>query len=122
MSDGDISKNVTFLPENNCANRMLDNTIEHSQQKYPCCIVWTPIPCLTWFFPFIGHMGIATASGIIRDFAGPYHVSTGNMAFGKPTRYFQLDPVNASGGVDGWDKAVYEASEIYKGRMVGYLS
>lgn len=26
--------------------------------KFPFCIVWTPIPVLTWFFPFIGHMGI----------------------------------------------------------------
>ena len=23
-----------------------------------------------WIFPFIGHMGIATSAGVIRDFAG----------------------------------------------------
>ncbi len=28
-----------------------------------------------WLFPFIGHMGICTSAGIIRDFAGPYFVS-----------------------------------------------
>ena len=28
-----------------------------------------------WLFPFIGHMGICTSGGIIRDFAGPYFVS-----------------------------------------------
>lgn len=28
-----------------------------------------------WFIPFIGHMGIATSAGVIRDFAGPYYVS-----------------------------------------------
>lgn len=28
-----------------------------------------------WLFPFIGHMGICTSSGVIRDFAGPYYVS-----------------------------------------------
>lgn len=28
-----------------------------------------------WLFPFIGHMGIAMSSGVIRDFAGPYYVS-----------------------------------------------
>lgn len=28
-----------------------------------------------WVFPFIGHMGICTSSGIIRDFAGSYFVS-----------------------------------------------
>ena len=28
-----------------------------------------------WFIPIIGHMGICTSSGVIRDFAGPYYVS-----------------------------------------------
>ena len=27
---------------------------------------------ITWFIPFIGHMGIAYSNGVIRDFAGPY--------------------------------------------------
>lgn len=30
-----------------------------------------------WVFPFIGHMGICTSSGVIRDFAGSYYVSVG---------------------------------------------
>ena len=42
---------------------------------YLSSIVWTPIPLLTWLFPFIGHMGICYSNGIIRDFAGPYYVS-----------------------------------------------
>uniref|UniRef100_A0A674MHU9 Transmembrane protein 222 n=1 Tax=Takifugu rubripes TaxID=31033 RepID=A0A674MHU9_TAKRU len=46
--------------------------------RYPYCIVWTPIPVLSWLFPFIGHMGICTSTGIIRDFAGPYFVSVIN--------------------------------------------
>ncbi len=28
-----------------------------------------------WLLPFIGHMGICTSTGVIRDFAGPYFVS-----------------------------------------------
>ena len=28
-----------------------------------------------WLFPFIGHMGICTTAGVIRDFAGPYAVA-----------------------------------------------
>lgn len=31
--------------------------IDFKTDKYPFCIVWTPIPVLTFFFPFIGHMG-----------------------------------------------------------------
>ncbi|EEB18630.1 conserved hypothetical protein [Pediculus humanus corporis] len=84
---------------------------------FPFCIVWTPIPCLTWIFPFIGHMGIGTSVGVIKDFAGSYYVGSDNMAFGKPTKYWQLDPFKALGGVEGWDKAINEASEIYKEKM-----
>lgn len=25
---------------------------------FPLCIVWSPIPCLTWLVPVIGHLGI----------------------------------------------------------------
>nr|CAB3267075.1 transmembrane protein 222 [Phallusia mammillata] len=84
-------------------------------QRFPTSIVWTPIPMLTWLFPIIGHMGIATSVGIIRDFAGPYYVSEDCMGFGKPTKYWQLssDKVQFS----SWDQAVHEASEEYKQRM-----
>jgi hypothetical protein len=27
---------------------------------YPFCIVWTPLPLISWFLPFIGHVGICT--------------------------------------------------------------
>uniref|UniRef100_UPI00358F2E43 transmembrane protein 222 isoform X1 n=1 Tax=Myxine glutinosa TaxID=7769 RepID=UPI00358F2E43 len=90
--------------------------VEPSRNRYPFCIVWTPIPCLTWLLPIIGHMGIATSSGIIRDFAGPYHVSEDNMAFGNPTKYWQLDPSRVVTSRT-WDSAIHEASEEYKQRM-----
>lgn len=91
--------------------------IDFARDRFPYCIVWTPIPFLTWFFPFIGHMGIAMSNGVIRDFAGPYFVSEDNMAFGRPTKYWQLDPIYVPGGQAEWDKSVSEASEIYKKRM-----
>lgn len=40
------------------------------RSRFPFAIVWTPIPCLTWFFPFIGHMGICDSRGVSYDFAG----------------------------------------------------
>lgn len=58
-----------FLPNN------MNDKIDPFRVRYPHCIVWTPIPVLTWLFPFIGHMGIARTDGVIRDFAGPYYVS-----------------------------------------------
>ena len=42
-------------------------------------------------------MGIAYSNGVIRDFAGPYYVSEDNLAFGKTTRYYQLEPENVKG-------------------------
>nr|XP_003415310.1 transmembrane protein 222 [Loxodonta africana] len=75
-------------------------------------------PCHLWFFPIIGHMGICTSTGVIRDFAGPYFVSEDNMAFGKPAKYWKLDPAQVyASGPNAWDTAVHDASEEYKHRM-----
>uniref|UniRef100_A0A8C0L9S2 Transmembrane protein 222 n=1 Tax=Canis lupus dingo TaxID=286419 RepID=A0A8C0L9S2_CANLU len=51
------------------------SAMDVDRSRFPYCVVWTPIPVLTWFFPIIGHMGICTSTGVIRDFAGPYFVS-----------------------------------------------
>ncbi|EDX04193.1 transmembrane protein 222 isoform X1 [Drosophila simulans] len=91
--------------------------ISVKDQRFPYCIVWTPIPVLTWLLPMIGHMGICTSSGVIRDFAGPYFVSEDNMAFGRPTRYLRLHPKHMVGGNYAWDEAVSKASVLYGTRM-----
>ncbi|XP_063242972.1 transmembrane protein 222 isoform X2 [Bacillus rossius redtenbacheri] len=98
-------------------DQLMDVPVDHKRSRYPFCIVWTPIPLLTWLLPFVGHMGIAMSTGIIRDFAGPYVVTEDNMAFGRPTKYWRLKPQLARGGSTGWDNAVFEASEVYKTRM-----
>ena len=54
------------------------------------CLVWTPIPVLTWILPFAGHMGICDSQGKIFDFSGHYTVNEGRMAFGSPTRSINL--------------------------------
>ena len=65
--------------------------INAQKNRYPHCIVWTPIPFLTYIIPSIGHTGIATSEGIIHDFAGSFYVNIDEMSFGKPTKYYQLD-------------------------------
>ncbi|KAL1428529.1 hypothetical protein MTO96_002897 [Rhipicephalus appendiculatus] len=109
-------------------------SIDFSRDRFPCCIVWTPIPCLTWLCPLIGHMGICMSSGVIRDFAGPYYVSTAWPLAGLQSkllhaevsgvrlkhvwcRYWMLDPSKARDGVQGWDRGVTEGSEEYRGHM-----
>ena len=40
--------------------------------KYSMCIVWTPLPLLTWLFPPVGHLGVTETSGLIHDFVGAH--------------------------------------------------
>ncbi|KAH8258567.1 hypothetical protein KR038_006825 [Drosophila bunnanda] len=91
--------------------------INPAEQRFPYCIVWTPIPVLTWLLPMIGHMGICTSAGVIRDFAGAYYVSEDDMAFGRPTRYLRLQPKLVEGGSYAWDEAVSKASVLYGTRI-----
>lgn len=113
-----------------------ESAIDPSRDRYPHSIVWTPIPCITWLFPCVGHMGIAYTNGVIRDFAGSYFVGEDDMAFGTPTRYVQLPldrvtvlpPVTTNPAVqqdlsptrsraEQWDRGVYDASVEYKRHM-----
>ncbi|CAF0833359.1 unnamed protein product [Adineta ricciae] len=122
-SENPSKSKVNQMSDDNFLSNNSTDRIDTKRVRYPHCIVWTPIPVLTWLFPFIGHMGIARTDGVIRDFAGPYYVSEDNMAFGLPTRYLQLDlnRVSSLGSSNNlrnvWDKAVEQASDEYKKRM-----
>lgn len=82
-------------------------------------IVWTPLPLITWIFPFIGHTGITDSRGIISDFQGPYFVGDqGHMAFGAPTKALRIRFIEDEFCPSTqWDEAIQEANEIYRGRM-----
>eukprot|EP01041_Mallomonas_annulata_P000820 gene820-1596_t len=90
-------------------------SISPSKNRFPYCIVWSPLPPITWIFPFIGHMGVCNSNGVIHDFAGPYTIGVGQFAFGAPTRYLVLDPSKCSS--ISWDDALEEGCEIYSHRM-----
>ncbi|THD24953.1 Transmembrane protein 222a [Fasciola hepatica] len=94
----------------------LEATVASAWHRFPYSLVWTPIPILTWVLPFIGHIGITNSAGVIFDFAAPYTVNEDCMAFGWPTMYYQLD-LSKVDSREAWDKAVYEANEIYKMRV-----
>ncbi|KAL6518467.1 hypothetical protein OROGR_018969 [Orobanche gracilis] len=78
----------SFMIEENEAESM---QIDTKRSRFPCCVVWSPLPVLSWFFPCIGHIGICREDGVILDFAGPNFVCVDNFAFGAPTRYIQLN-------------------------------
>ena len=93
----------------NSKHSVTSREIEIAKDRFPYCIVWTPIPLITALIPCIGHTGICTSDGIIHDFAGPYTVSVDDMAFGNPTKYVQLE---ASSDGD-WDMAVQMGDRKY---------
>uniref|UniRef100_A0A0D9V4V1 Protein REVERSION-TO-ETHYLENE SENSITIVITY1 n=1 Tax=Leersia perrieri TaxID=77586 RepID=A0A0D9V4V1_9ORYZ len=65
--------------------------IDPKRAKFPCCIVWTPLPVVSWLAPYIGHVGICQEDGTVLDFAGSNLVSVDNFAYGSIARYLQLD-------------------------------
>ncbi|KAJ4837980.1 Protein REVERSION-TO-ETHYLENE SENSITIVITY1 [Turnera subulata] len=81
--------------------------IDAKKAKFPCCLVWTPLPVVSWLAPFIGHVGICREDGAILDFSGSNFVNLDNFAFGAAARYLQLDreqccfPPNLSGHTCG---------------------
>lgn len=65
--------------------------IDPGRDRFPFCIVWTPLPFISWLVPFIGHVGICREDGVILDFAGPNFVYVDNFAFGAVARYIQIN-------------------------------
>ncbi|KAL6216784.1 hypothetical protein ACLB2K_010002 [Fragaria x ananassa] len=65
--------------------------IDPKKAKFPCCLVWTPLPIVSWLAPFVGHVGICREDGAILDFAGSNFVNVDDFAFGAVARYLQLD-------------------------------
>ena len=65
--------------------------IDSKKAKFPCCLVWTPLPVVSWLAPFIGHVGICREDGAILDFSGSNFVNVEDFAFGAAARYVQLD-------------------------------
>jgi hypothetical protein len=47
--------------------------IDAAVHRFPFCIVWSPIPIITWFLPFIGHLGLADSKGGLLSAQGAYH-------------------------------------------------
>lgn len=83
--------------------------IDKKSDPLSCCVVWTPIPVLSWLLPFFGHIGVADSQGIIHEFVGPYYINKGRLSFGDPRRKWQID-------VDPnvWDQAIEDTSHFFE--------
>lgn len=42
------------------AGVVVDRGIDKARSRYPYCIVWTPLPLVTWFIPLIGEVRCST--------------------------------------------------------------
>jgi hypothetical protein len=114
--DGTTANDVTLRSDMKSSS-MNNNTLG-VENVLAYTIVWSPLPPITWFIPFIGHTGICDSSGIASDFRGPYYVGDdGRMAFGPPTRYYKVDINRCNVTPEQWDTAIQVANELYRGRM-----
>ena len=102
------TKDVATFPSSEIATQ---RNIDIKSSLFPYCIVWTPIPLLTYLIPCIGHTGIGNSSGIIHDFAASFFVSVDNFAFGKPTKYIQLELTEQE--KNEWDNAILKGDKKY---------
>ncbi|KAG5475322.1 hypothetical protein LSCM1_03435 [Leishmania martiniquensis] len=68
----------------------LPPAIDPVHEHYPFCIVWSPIPVLSWILPFVGHVAVCDSQGRIYDFQGSYLIGQDRMLFGHPVKYWDV--------------------------------
>ncbi|KPI84705.1 hypothetical protein ABL78_6251 [Leptomonas seymouri] len=78
----------------------LPPVIDAQRERYPFCVVWAPIPVLSWVCPIIGHIAICDSQGRIYDFQGSYRIGVDHMLFGEAVKY--------------WDLSTYYVPSFYK--------
>ncbi|CAN0573889.1 unnamed protein product, partial [Ectocarpus sp. 12 AP-2014] len=52
------------MMESTGAGVVVDRGIDKARSRYPYCIVWTPLPVITWFIPLIGEVRCSTRARI----------------------------------------------------------
>jgi hypothetical protein len=67
--------------------------IDPVRNRFPFCVVWGPLPVISWILPFIGHMGICDSKGRVHDFAGPYHIGVDRFMVGSGTKKIALQKI-----------------------------
>lgn len=88
--------------------------IDPSKARFPYCIVWTPLPVISWLLPFVGHVGIGKEDGVILDFAGPNFICVDNFAFGAVSRYVQINKEKCSMTPNPSTSTMFRTEEEYR--------
>jgi hypothetical protein len=63
--DDDKKGDQGSLIEDKPENSFVVSPVEPEKNRFPLCLVWSPLPVITWFLPFIGHLGIANSNGFV---------------------------------------------------------
>lgn len=90
--------------------------VDGPKERFPFCIVWTPLPFLTTIVPFIGHVGITDSKGRIYDFQGDYIIGKEHLLFGKTVKYLDLSRryvPSAYSNPSGSSEAIREEIALY---------
>jgi len=113
--------------DNTEAQAFVRPPIDVKRNRFPYCIVWGPLPCISWFFPFIGHLGIGDSEGRVHDFAGPYYIGVDDFMTGSVYKYLpiedeELERLLKTGAQkrsvkELWDGAIGSADEDYRQQM-----
>jgi hypothetical protein len=77
------------VPSHRLPSYLSDPPINASRARFPFCLVWGPLPLISWILPFIGHLGLSDSKGRIHDFQGPIGID--QFMVGKPTKFIPID-------------------------------
>ena len=107
-------------------NGLKQYNIDPDNRRYPCCLVWTPLPLIHWILPpigFIGHLGIGRSDGVVLDFARPYRVSRDSKKYGRRLKILPLNPKLARDGtIESWDNGIEQAAKIFAKKPVFFFN
>ncbi|MCD9559588.1 hypothetical protein HAX54_017640 [Datura stramonium] len=93
----EMDVNPRYVVERDSGSRVIQHglspldEIDPRKQKFPCCLVWAPLPVVSWLAPFVGHVGICMEDGTIVDFSGANLIYFGHLSYGAVARYYQVD-------------------------------
>ena len=93
------------------------------EERYPFCIVWSPLGPITSSFPYVGHMGICDFAGTYGTFRG--HMQLDEIIWRSATQhgFLKLNPELCKGRkkdqspAEFWDSCLHESNCIYSRRM-----
>jgi hypothetical protein len=87
------------------------------------CVVWTPIPIISWVVPAIGHVGITDSRGTVYDFQGDFTIGREEMLFGEPKQKWAVpvDPTVLDGAVQEMIVNFREFATFFCVRIVTFL-